>query len=428
MSQFSERTTLQTETGDPVATGSDEKLRVGQDALSIYDPIDGAAVNTLIWLQATSTMTIVQASGTMTLNAGSSLAAGASAQIATNKRVPNLVEYPIYVQFRARVVPQANAVIEFGFFTATGTTPPTDGCFLRWTGASIALVIAFNSVETTLAVTAALSPTVFYNFELEVREDVLLLSIEDPNGSVAYDATLPIPQGNSSPYAISHVAVSARVYDAAVTAAAAQLVIGSVVCSTRDLARGKPWSDTLAGMSRNFAADPATFAQAAGWTNSTIPATAALSNTVPSYATLGGQFMFAPVAGAETDYALFAYQVPGNYQAYITGVMVTAGIFDANNGGTVQLMEWALAVNSNAASLATGAPYPPFRVPIGSMAIPNSQTEGELALPPNLIHQFRTPIVCDAGRYVHIILRIPRGATVGGAFIRGSVMLNGYFE
>jgi len=48
----------------------------------------------------------------------------------------------------------------------------------------------------------------------------------------------------------------------------------------------------------------------ANYANSAAPASATLSNTAAGYTTLGGQFQFAAVAGAETDYALFAYTVP----------------------------------------------------------------------------------------------------------------------
>lgn len=112
--------------------------------------------------------------------------------------------------------------------------------------------------------------------------------------------------------------------------------------------------------------------------NSTVPATATLSNTAAGYTTLGGQFVFAAVAGAETDYALFAFlnTVP---TTGITGRNLTIrGIWiDTWNqvvavATTPTVFQWYAAVGSTAVSLATvdgAATRLPKRIYIGSQSL-----------------------------------------------------------
>ena len=70
----------------------------------------------------------------------------------------------------------------------------------------------------------------------------------------------------------------------------------------------KPWKEQMAESGYGAPYLPVTQVQAAQWANSAAPASAALSNTAAGYATLGGLFQFAAVAGAATDYALFGFQ------------------------------------------------------------------------------------------------------------------------
>ena len=71
---------------------------------------------------------------------------------------------------------------------------------------------------------------------------------------------------------------------------------------------------------------------------------AVLSNTAAGYTTLGGQFQFAALVGAETDYALFAFQVPlaaaggGNRNLVIRGVRIETFNMGAPEGSASQVM------------------------------------------------------------------------------------------
>lgn len=172
-----------------------------------------------------------------------------------------------------------------------------------------------------------------------------------------------------------------------------------------------------------------TLDQLANHANSTSPTSATLSNTAAGYAKLGGRYQFAAVAGAATDFALFAYQVPSTGRLFITGVRIDAMVTGAANATTATILDWGLGLNSTAVSLATtdsGSTYGPRRVPLGTMACLASAAIGSLFTDPINV-TFPTPLVIEPSRYIHVILQIPVGTATSSEVIRGDVAFNGYF-
>lgn len=186
--------------------------------------------------------------------------------------------------------------------------------------------------------------------------------------------------------------------------------------------------DQEAGAGFSLIVDPSTGLQSANYANSTGPVNATLSNTTAGYTTLGGLFQFVAPAGAETDYALFAYQVPLGYNLYVDSVRIETFITGVKSSTSETLLQWALAANSSAVSLATGPPHPPIRFPIGMHDAPKSASRGDPFLPGPLVYEPRTPIVVNPTRYFHVILRVPVGNATPGQTIRGYVNVEGYFQ
>ncbi len=170
-------------------------------------------------------------------------------------------------------------------------------------------------------------------------------------------------------------------------------------------------------------------AQLGNHANSTAPSAATLSNTAAGYATLGGKFGFAAVAGAETDYALFAYLVPTTHKLWIKGVAISAFNTGAAVATTAHTLEWALGLNSTAVSLATTDSSPVFgprRLQLGAHHLATSAPIG--AVFPEIVRKFDAPLLVEAGRYVHTILRMPVATATGSQVIRGQVAIDGFFE
>ena len=169
--------------------------------------------------------------------------------------------------------------------------------------------------------------------------------------------------------------------------------------------------------------------------NSTVPATAALSNTAASYTTLGGKFVFAAVAGAETDYALFAFLNPIPTTS-ITGrnLVIRGAWIDTYNAvvavaTTPTVLEWSMAVSSTAVTLATtdgAATRLPKRIALGVQSFVVGALAGQAA--PRIDVNLDAPVVVEPGTYLHIILRMPYGTATATELFRGQVGINAYWE
>jgi hypothetical protein len=157
---------------------------------------------------------------------------------------------------------------------------------------------------------------------------------------------------------------------------------------------------------------------AASWTNSAAPAAASLSNTVPGYTKLDGQYRFATVAGAATDYVLFGYQVPANYTLKVKGIVIDASNTGAAVATTATLLYWAVATNKVAATLGTSDGQ---RIGVGMQSFAVAAAVGAIASQIRLT--FDVPITCQSGKYFDIILRLPVGTATASQEIAGNITL-----
>lgn len=414
------------------AVGPMGRLATGVQTLELFDSIDGAAVNSNIWNQpAPTTFTIAQnaTTGFMVLNSGASIAANAQCQINSIKRIQliNTFVPQVRILFKTPNVPQANATIEMGFGTASGTTAPTDGAFFRWSSASeFRCVCAFNSVETTSAALTAPTVNVVHTSHLVFRGTKVEFWVDE-----VLLAEVSAAAGNPNPTSSSRVPIFARIYNGAISPVLApELHIGAVSEWRNDLNTNKLWPTQMATIGRGAYQSPVTtFAQTSNHANSTSPTSATLSNTAAGYTTLGGRFQFAAPAGAATDFALFGFQVPADYQLIITGIRISSANTGAAVATTATIMDWSIGVNSSAVSLATtdtATTWAPRRIPVGHQGWIIGAAIGAQA--ENIDLQFDTPIVVDGGRFFHAIVQIYVGTATASQVIRGDVMVSGYFE
>lgn len=177
---------------------------------------------------------------------------------------------------------------------------------------------------------------------------------------------------------------------------------------------------------------PVTYLQNANYANSAAPASATLSNTAAGYTTKDGQFQFALLAAAETDYALFGWTCPAPYTFMVTGVRISElWVQSLVVGFTAPLViQWGLGVNSSAVSLATAAPYPSMRVALGAHVLGGTAvaTAGQL-IGSAINWTPGTPIPVLPGRFMHVICKIPLlGAAGTACIVRGTCVVDGYFD
>ncbi len=421
----------------PVKISTDGRLRVGADSLYWQDTFNHAQVSLGAYQQVTATMTIALSGGYLVFNSGNSVASATHSRVQTYRTFPLNAFGSLEVGFRARfaIAAQTNNVAEMGLGFATGVATPTDGVYFKLNAAGeLVGVMNINGTEVTTAPMPAFTPNNVDYYRIVIDQDRIEFYINGVlEGVISGPATAPaVSFARGLPLLM-------RLYNAAVVSSAQRLEIGDVAVLSRDLIQNRLLSTQQSGMCMSSIEAPRGVAagQTANYANSAAPASATLSNTAAGYTTLGGQFQFAAVAGAETDYALFAYQVAapaaagGNKNLMVRGVRIETFNMGAASATTATLLQWALGIGATAVSLATAdsataGTRAARRIPLGVQSIPVATPIGGGVTAIDI--NFDAPLMIEAGTFLHIILKMPVGTATASQIIRGLVTINGFWE
>jgi len=385
------------------------------------------------WLNpvATFTTTHALASGTL-LNAAGTGAVSSHASLISFKAIPKYQKSPLLSRHRARLVKgSTNGQADLGLSAtqAPGAAVLTHGfVFLYGSDGTLKPTVYMNGAVIVQGTDFAASvlPTNYYTWEIVIDEDSATFVCLDPTaGTVINEQTLNInigdPRFGLSPYWFQH----ARAFvtsAAANVGAATQLYVADSTVAMLDTDQGKPWSHVMAAMAQNTVVNPTVaLVQLANYANTAAPASATLSNTAAGYTTLGGQFQFVAVGGAETDYALFAFTVPTGVALNVTDIAIDTINTGAAVATTETWLQWFMG-DALAVTLASNS----FRQTLGNQVFPIAAAIGAQATP--LVRAFNTPFVVQSGRIFHIGLKMPRGTATASQIIRGTVAVGGYFD
>lgn len=422
-------------------------LRVSQAVLSVFDQIEGVAVNTNLWNPSdVSGMTITQGSNLINLNAGAVTTINSYANLVSQKSIPLYGSIPCLPEITATVVnlPEANATGELGMGTVSHGSAPSDGAYFRWSpSGGFYAIINNGGVETASANLAGqtftdpdgtvltLPPTtiVTHIYAFEIVDDQVIFSIDDIEV-----VTVKVPSGQSYPFNGGRQQLFARLYiGGSAPSLAPKMSVGQASTKYEDLQQNRAWGELLASLGRGAYQSPVTpFGQTANHANSTSPVTPSPipSNVAAGYPTLGGRWQIAAVAGAATDLIIFGFQNPTGFQLFINSIALsTISMGALGSAVTPTIMDWSLGINSSALSLATAdgaGTWAPRRIPLGMQVFGLTAAIGAMAA--DIIRRFETPLVVDSGRYVHVILQVPTGVATASQILRGDVAINGYFE
>lgn len=409
----------------------DYRLRTEGDSLWLYDYPLGAAVNTRKWKTLlTSSQTITIAGARYELNSSGLTTANSGAMLQSWRVIPFYKANSTYLEFNINwtLKPLANWFAEWGVGNnATAIADATDAVIFRITAGQFRGVCRNAGVETYVDLGAPPDPAVVHDFVIEITQDAvhfwhdssLLGSIQVPNTQFGPTSQPTLP-------------IIVRTYNASVAPASAiKLQCSAIQASNGGADLNRLWSTQQCGMGNSSVQAPSgsTVAQTANYVNSTAPVAATLSNTAAGYTTLGGQFSFAAVAGAETDYSLFAYQVPGGQTLVLRGVWIDTINTGAAVATTATWLQWSLGVGSNLVTLANAdgpSAKAPARIPLGNQVFPISAAIGAQAARIDI--NLDAPLVVNPGEFVHVVVRMPLGTATASQVIRGVVGINGYFE
>lgn len=404
--------------------------------LSAFFP--GAAIDTGVWSQSLATMTLAVTGGFCNLNSGNSVATTVDAIIKSYKF------FPIYedaeTTFRCKLafpqVAQANTVMEWGLFIAATTAAPTDGVLFRINGSGNFIAVMNNAgTEQVQDLGVAMSASTTYRFKIKVTQYAAYYYI---NEELA--ATLVLQASSPTSTEALYAPACFRIYNTgSAPSLANQIKIASCHVTLCDYGNTRDWRSAQVGQGSMAIQGQvgATLGTLQNYANGAAPSATALSATTAEYATLGGQYVFATTASAETDFIVFAYLVPAGTAAlpgkslFITGVRISAINVGAAVATTATVLQWALGVGSTAITLATAdgaGTKATRRLGLGMMYWPIGAAIGAGPQQPDIDHELTTPLVANQGEYVHVIVKMPIGTATTSQQIRGLVTIEGYWE
>jgi hypothetical protein len=427
----------------------EKRLGIGQDSLLWDDTFHHSVFNLRKYFNIASATALSVGGGFLTFNATALTTANSGQICRTHRTFPVLGNFPVTMDFwfSLALVPQAQNIIEIGLGIpgAAVATSPSDGIYMLIdTAGALQLVSNYNGTLTTsgaITLPAAVAWTAgrVYHAEIVVHGDRVELYFDGIYiGQVLRSSAASVGgmSQNQSGF------LFARWFNAAATVGAQKLNIARWAVTLGDGSFSRSWPATRAGLGDHLATSPdgVAVAQLDTIVNSTAPVSATLSNTAAGYALPGGNFQFAAVAGAETDYALFAYQVPTasvsqpGRNMVITGIEIDSFNMGAAVATTPTLLTWYLGIGATAVSLATAdaatttttrAPHKKF---LGSQSFPIGALIGARADRSVSVDFSQGPLVVEPGTFLHIIVRMPVGTATVSQVIRGGVAVKGYFE
>ena len=399
---------------------------IGHQTMLAEDFIEGSTINSWLWTQSTTTMTISQTSGLLTLNANSTTTTTTDAIITSNRQFPIVNQAPVACSFKALVTQTTNAVNEIGFGAPTGTTAIiSNGAFFRVNASgTVNLVLSNAGTETVTSSVATLTTSSYYVFMVEIEDGGARFFMEDSSGVPIVDVFAQNPVGTPDmASAVTHIPAFARVYNSGAAGAAAQTKIASFQAWQYDINTSKPWAEQLASVGKSSNIGPTTFTQTAQLAAGAAPSTLTPASTTSAYTTLGGEYSLNSTASSENLLGVFGYQVPSPYAFMLTDILLPLpAVTTALGATTPNIQEWCLMVASSAnPSTATGQRYT-----LGVFSAAASAAAGTMFSGQPLNPKFGTPIMVLPGQFLLVLVKVFSGVATG--VYRGSIFINGYFE
>ncbi len=425
-----------------IRTDRKGNVLIGNYIPEIIENFEGATVNIQKWTPTSSTFAPTQATTTgYQHNPGASVLASAGTMLVSQRLMYKFARMPMQIKRRFRHSLVTGAVTDFGFGSPAALTTliVPNGAMLRITSSgTLAAYLTFNGVEIATAnviakstlggntiganLTMASLTANYYTYDLVVDDDNFIVTIQDTEtGNMVGSANVPVPATALKMWGSTGLPYYERTYNTGTPASAPVVISTDIMALDLDIGTQMD-ADQIAGqLGMTVSANPFTGAPLTARVNSTVPGTATLSNTTAAYTQPDFGFLFAAVAGAETDYLLSAFQVPAGLKFLCTGIMVETFNQVAAVATTPTTLEWALGFNSSAASLATANSK---RKQIGVQTFLVGAGIGAAA---NRIDANFTPEITESGRFVQVALRMPLGTATATETFRGIVSLKGRF-
>lgn len=435
---------------DQVATilRTDRKgnLITGNYIPELYDQFEGATLNARKWTQVFFTFT--QAMGTLTginLTSNAITTSGAYSTLLSQRLFQKIPRMPLQIKQRLRHTLLANSYADFGFGIPTTTTliVPNGVSFRMISSGVLQGAITYNGV--TIAIDSIISQVAsngntigqplnmsnsyytsnYFVYDLIIDDDNTVFTIQDTQTSEFIGVlSLPVPNSAIKMFGATSLPQYSRVVNSGVPTASPIFIISEMQVLSTDWNVSMSASEVAGNLGMSQGSNPYTGASLANFQNSTAPVSATLSNTAGSYAVTvkDGKFQFAAVAGSETHYALFGWQVPTGAKFLIEGIRIETYNTGTAVATTATLLEWGIGINGSAVTLAN-AGFIKLNLGVQSFAIGDPVGKQATVIDIDL----KTSEVCESGKFINLILNVPIGTATASQIIRGIYTLKGRF-
>lgn len=416
---------------------SDGSIPTGTQ-LTFMDCIEGSALNTNLWTNTNTTMTISQATGYILLNAGSSVATTVGSILYSNKSFSLTPRGRIIYRARVRnTAHYSNNLLELGLSSLQSATAAGVATGAVWrkdgTGQYVPVISPVNGTETLGTpisdgtFRAFVAVTDYALFEVEICAPYCIFRILTAGGVLINEQTLSLA-ASSQGFQATHVNAMVRNYNAGATGTAVQTYIGAVAVYIADHDMCKPWQQIMSSMALNSLASPTAYTQLANWSNSAAPTTRTLANGSAAESTLGGLLVANSMAGGATDLIMFGWANPAPYNFYFTGIRFDPPLNQVVAvATTATVFIYGMSINCTApANLGSGTH---FRVGLGGTHVgavglaANTQFSG-----PQIAWYPKTPLCVTPGRGVVLFCRALVGTATATETFLWNVGIDGYFE
>ena len=401
----------------------------GNSFIEFSELSDGTTINLQKWVQSVSGFAQAQTVAGINLTSTGSVAVNAYSILTSQAFFQKSPRVPLQVKIRLNWSFVTNSYGEFGFGSPVTNTQLTQGAFWRSIANVLVPVVANSSgleiVGNSVDISSYASQSLIYDIVMD--DDGVLFTIQDSEtDNLIYRQSIQIPKSWVKMFQAARVQLFLRAVNGASAPSVSPIFRFSELCVIAhhiNFNRSFEFNQSINRMSSTV--NPLTGATTANGVNSTAPASAVLSNMASGYAAtfLDGDFQFAAVAGAETDYCLFGFTVPTGYRLVIEGAAIEAFNMGAAVAATPTLLKWELGENGASANLATGGH---LRHKLGNQSFPIGAVPGTDSN--KIINiKFNGKPIIESGRNLALILRMPVATATASQIIRGTYKIHGYF-
>jgi hypothetical protein len=412
-------------------------ILIGNYIPELVENFEGAVVNVQKWTQTTTTFAPAQSTASGYVVNNTALTTANAVHILQSQRLfYKFPRVPLQLKSRIRVNVATNSVADLGFGFPSGTTLiNANGIAIRcvnglWTAAITSngaelIATNINDYLTNLVQlnTANLNAE-FYVVDAIMDDDNLIITVQNTQtGIMVGYANLPVPLSALKMFAATALPVYYRLYNTATPPATApNLTIGELQALSLDMNINLDANQVASNLGLTSGRNPFTGAPLTAKVNSTVPTTITLSNTTAGLTTPDGVFVFAAVAGAETDYLCVAWQVPAGLKFIFESVVIETVNQVVAVATTPTHLEWFLGHNQSAASLATTNKITTM---VGSQSFIVGRAAGEIA--GRIFDKMDSGEVTESGKFVTLGLKMPTATATATETFRVLYRIKGRF-